>query len=111
MLRPQIGQSTDSLLFTFLLTVGRRRSVTITIQSRVNSAIRSFHKALVFLIALQNSHGKVLAVRCHLGNVDDRKLECEKNFSGPLQSQVSIYLPVLLRNPKRGKRSVFKLNV
>src|ERR1041385_1976478 len=111
MLRPKIRQSTDSLLFTFLLTVGCRRIVTITIQSRVNSAISSFHKALVFLIAFQDGHGKVLAVRCHLGNVDDRKLECEKNLSGPLKSKVSIYLAILLGNPKRGKRSVFKLNV
>ena len=53
----------------------------------------------------------MFSVRSHLGNINGKKLNDEIDLSGPLNSDGSIDLSILIGNARLGERGVFKFDI
>jgi hypothetical protein len=53
----------------------------------------------------------MLSIRGHLGNINGKKLNDEIDFSGPLHSDGTINLAILVGDSRLGKRSVFEFDI
>src|SRR5678815_2189842 len=76
----------------------------------IDSAVSAFYEALIFLLTLQHSYAKALAIRSHLGNVSCDKwyLDYQVDLARTLDRERPICLSILVRNTLFGKRSVLE---
>src|SRR5687767_13038154 len=115
MLRSQVRERVHGFLLGILLVVRlllvvcRPRGLNL-VELFVDCVVCSFKKALVSF-TFQNGDAKLLAVRSHLSDIYQYKLNDEINFAGPLEGYVTIDQSVLIGNTKARERRIFKLDI